>query len=89
MAVKLQSAVDAQMGQGIQERTKWNLWKTAFKNFQVIGLSQHTISLQIFKGCLPQTLLGPFLNTLPQMIFKITLWNSFAQANRTGKHFGR
>ena len=26
------------------------------------------ISLQIFKGCLPQILLGPFLNTLPHMM---------------------
>ena len=41
------------MKQSIQELTKLNLWKTAF---------------QFFKGCLPQTLLGPFLNTLSHMI---------------------
>ena len=27
-----------------------------------------TISLQIFKGCLPQILLGPFLNTLSNLL---------------------
>ena len=52
------------LGQGIQEwakTTNFNLWKTAFKKFEV------TISLQIFKGCLPEILLGPFLNTLTYM----------------------
>ena len=43
------------MGQGIQEWTKQNLWKTAFKKFEVIWSA---------KGCLPQILLGAFLNTL-------------------------
>ena len=46
------------MGQSIQEWTKQNLWKTAFKKFEV---------LQIFKGSIPKILLGPFLNTLSQM----------------------
>ena len=32
-----------------------------------LGRSYH---FKFFKGCLPQTLLGPFLNTLNQMIFE-------------------
>ena len=28
------------MGQSIQEQTKWNLWKTAFKIFEVMFLVQ-------------------------------------------------
>ena len=45
------------IGQSIQEWTKQNLWMTAFKKFEVIYL------LQIFKGCVSQILLCPFLNT--------------------------
>ena len=47
------------MGQSIQEWTKLNLWKTAFKKFKG-GM----VCFRFFKGCLPQVLLGPFLNTL-------------------------
>ena len=47
------------MGQSIQEWTKWNLRKTAFKK-----LEDRPYPLECFKGCLPQILLGPFLNTL-------------------------
>ena len=36
------------------------------KKFKGYGLLKHTISLQIFKDCLPKILLGPFLNTLFQ-----------------------
>ena len=53
------------LGQSIQEWTKWNLWKTAFKKFKVIwsGLLKQTISLQLFyRLCLPQISIGPFLN---------------------------
>ena len=32
-------------------------------------LLNYTISLQFAKGCLPQILLGPFLNTLTQMTY--------------------
>ena len=46
------------LGQGIQEWTKWNFWKTAFKKFEVI----------FFKGCLPQILFGAFLNTLTHLL---------------------
>ena len=35
------------------------------------GLPKQTISLQFFKGCLPQIVLGPFLNTLTYMYFLI------------------
>ena len=42
--------VTLNMRQSIQEWTKWNLWKTALKNFELIwsGLLKQTISLQIF-----------------------------------------
>ena len=43
------------MGQSIQEWTKCNLTKP---------LTNLKLSLQIFKGSLPQILLGPFLNSL-------------------------
>ena len=61
---------------------KWNIWVRVFKNgpskisgrhplknLKGYGLPQQTISLQIFKGRLPQILLGPFLNTLSHTIF--------------------
>ena len=41
------------MGLSIQEWTKENMWKTAFVKFE-----------EVCKGCLPQILLGPFLNIL-------------------------
>ena len=44
----------------IQQWTKKNLWKTVFKKFEVIWY--------VYKGCLPQILLGPFLNTLSHML---------------------
>ena len=47
------------MGQDIQQWTKQNLWKTAFK--------------KIFKGCLLQSLLDPFLNTLTHVHYIATL----------------
>ena len=37
------------------------------KNLIGYGVFKQTISLQIFKGCLPQKLLGPFLNTLSHL----------------------
>ena len=36
-------------------------------------MDQQTISLHIFKGCLPQTLLGPFLSTLYHIFFDFLL----------------
>ena len=44
------------MGQDIQEWTKQNLWKADHFKF--------------FKGCLPQILLGPFLNILTHMLVR-------------------
>ena len=56
------------MGQGIQEWTKQNLWKTAFKKFEAIWSAYH---FKFFKGCLPQILLGPFLNTLSHTLLQM------------------
>ena len=39
-----------------------NLWKSAFKKIE---------PFKIFKGCLPQILLGPFLNTLSQNVTSV------------------
>ena len=58
------------MGQSIQEWTKQNLWKTAFKNLKEYALGR-PYTFKFFEGCLSQILLGPFLNTLSQMIL---LW---------------
>ena len=43
------------------------MWKTAFKTSEVIWFANQIMAPKIFKGCLPQILLGPFLNTLPQI----------------------
>ena len=61
------------MRQNIQEWTKQNLWETAFKKFEEIMSVLTDISLQIsYKGCLPQVLLGPFLNTLSQITILVS-----------------
>ena len=39
---------DDDMGQGIQEWTKWNLWKTAFKKFEVIWSAFSSVCNQAF-----------------------------------------
>ena len=57
------------MGQGIKEWIKQNLWKTSFKTFEVIILPME-ISLQTFKGCLPQVLHDSFFNTFTHMLSK-------------------
>ena len=50
------------------------MWKTAFKTFEVIwSTSSNHITSKNFKGCLPQVLLGSFLNTLSL----IKLWQYF------------
>ena len=50
----------------VPNRAKCHKWAKAFKNgpSKICG---QTISLQIFKGCIPQILLGPFLNTLAHL----------------------
>ena len=40
------------------------------KSLKGYGLFKQNISLQFFKGCPPQTLLGPLLNTLSQIKLK-------------------
>ena len=55
------------------------MWKTAFKKFEVtwsvLGRPDH---FKVFKGCLPQILLGSFLNTLTHIILllRITVFES-------------
>ena len=44
------------------------------KKFKRYGLLKQTIFLQIFKGCLPQILLGPFLNNLSHISHLSTIW---------------
>ena len=43
---------------------KINLWKKAFEKFKAIwSVLTDYITSNFFKGCNPQSLLGPFLNT--------------------------
>ena len=67
-------AIHLWMKQSIQEWNKWTLWKTTFKKFKVIWSASASITSNIFKGCLPQILFGPFLNILSHM--KVWLRNS-------------
>ena len=48
-----------------------------FKKLKLYGLLK-PYPIKIFKGCLPQVLFGPFLNTLCQMLFcqYYTFWKS-------------
>ena len=41
--------------------------RVSLKNLKGYGLLKQTICLRILKDCLPQILLGPFLNTLSQI----------------------
>ena len=43
------------------------------KNLKCYGLLRQTISLKFFKGCLPQILLGPFLNNVIHL--KLNIFN--------------
>ena len=62
------SSNEYNMRQSIQEWTKQNLWKTTFKKFEgVWSACSKPYPFKFFKGCLPQILLGPFLNTLSHM----------------------
>ena len=52
------------MKQSIHEWTNKNLSNTAFKKSEVIWPVKTDINgFRFFKDCLPQILLGPFLNT--------------------------
>ena len=76
------------ISEGIQECTKWNLWKAAFKKIwsDMVCLDR-AYHFSFFKGCLLQILLGPFLNTWPISIVRsvrssnifrgIKKWNIF------------
>ena len=62
------------MGQSIQEWTKENLWKPAFKKSEgVRSALSRLYPFKFFKGCLPQILLGLFLNTLFQLLIVLLL----------------
>ena len=66
------------MGQGIQDWTKKNLWKTACKKFwsDIVWLGRW-YHLKFFKSYLPQILLDPFLNTWTQIFFWPCMITSF------------
>ena len=53
-----------QMRQSIEEWTEQNLWKTALSR---------PYPFNFYKDCLPQILLGPFLNTCTQMYVLVGL----------------
>ena len=50
-----------------KDRPSKTCGRQPLKNLMGYGVFKQTISLQIFKGCLPQKLLGPFLNTLSHL----------------------
>ena len=56
----INSSKASQMGKSIQEWTKQNLWKTAFKKFEGVWSALNR-----------QILPGPFLNTLTHLLFKV------------------
>ena len=58
-------------GKGIQEWSKWNLWKTALKNLKWYGHLKQTIlpyHFKVFNSCIPQILLGQLLNNMTQFL---------------------
>ena len=67
---RLLKTIHVYMGKSIQEWTKSNLWKEAFKKLEVIGSAclGRPYHFKLFKGCLPQILLGPFSNTLTHVV---------------------
>ena len=62
--------LNAHMGQDIQEWTKKICGRQPLKNLKGYGLLSRPYPFIFFKGCLPQTLLGPFLNTLSCITFR-------------------
>ena len=50
-----------------EDLLKNNIWGKVFKN--------RPYHFKFFKGCLPQILLGPFLNTLPHLRSRIYIYN--------------
>ena len=59
-----------------------NIWHEVFKN----GPSMLQRTITFFKGCLPQNLLGPFLNTFPHTWMENTWKTSFFES--LDKNFG-
>ena len=74
----------AYMGESIQEWTKQNLWKAAFKSFEgVWSALGRPYPLKFFKDCLPQIWLGSFLNTLYRNTVKHFNFHSFINPSQS------
>ena len=74
----------AYMGESIQEWTKQNLWKAAFKSFEgVWSALGRPYPLTFFKDCLPQIWLGSFLNTLYRNTVKHFNFHSFINPSQS------
>ena len=74
----------AYMGESIQEWTKQNLWKAAFKSFGgVWSALGRPYPLKFFKDCLPQIWLGSFLNTLYRNTVKHFNFHSFINPSQS------
>ena len=59
-----------------------------FKNLQWYGLQADHITTNFLKAvCLPQILLGPFMNTLTQFFFPLDMQNSKTLAHKIVRHF--
>ena len=51
------------------------LWKPTFKKFEVVWSALgRTCTIKLFKDCLPQILLGPSLNTLPNLLLSLKIY---------------
>ena len=59
------------MGQSIQEWSSKICGRQPLKELKGYGLLRRPYPLKLFKDCFPQILLGPFLNTLFQILVTI------------------
>ena len=74
----------AYMGESIQEWTKQNLLKAAFKSFEGLWSALgRSYPLKFFKDCLPQIWLGSFLNTLYRNTVKHFNFHSFINPSQS------
>ena len=64
------------MGQSFKNRSSKIYGRQPLKNLKWHGLPHQTISLQFFKGCLPQILLDLFLNICHKFNYFFVLENS-------------
>ena len=65
------------------------LWKPTFKNFErVWSALGRTYTIKLFKDCLSQILLGPSLNTLPNLLLslKIYMYTKLVKATKEIDH---